>query len=102
MKYATKGTAREWQFTPAFQRRSEDGLPQDAWIGFLREPEGKTTTRNDARPFTLQEQQRILLVGACLQCHNAKEPRLALVFSHFTNYRNYLSPLCRVPEWAIH
>lgn len=102
MKYATKGTAREWQFTPAFQRRSEDGLQQDAWIGFLREPEGKTTTRNDARPFTLQEQQRILLVGACLQCHNAKEPRLALVFSHFTNYRNYLSPLCRVPEWAIH
>ena len=74
LKYEVKGGAGNWIFTPAYPRSPQDGLPMDAWIGFLQEPGADTTTRKDARPFTLQEQRNILLVGACLECHNEKEP----------------------------
>jgi hypothetical protein len=99
LSYAARNGTGNWQFKPAYPALGQDGLPADAWIGFLREPTGGTTTRKDARPFNLREQQRILLVGVCLQCHNAKEPRLARAFSDFENYRAYLSPRCRVPNW---
>lgn len=89
-----------WQFSPAYPARIEDGLPQDAWIGFLREPAVNSTTRKGARPFTLQEQQEILLVGACLECHNEKEPAIAAAFADFKDYRKALRPQCRLPGWT--
>ena len=61
---------RQWSFKPQFSLWKEDGLPLDAWIGFLQEsPEKKNATRTHARSFTLSEQQSILRVGACLTCH---------------------------------
>jgi hypothetical protein len=100
LTYLVKDGAGAWEFTPAFQRLSQDGLPQDAWIGFLHEPPAGSTTRNGASPFTLQEQQRILLVGACLHCHSEKEPRIAAAFADFKRFRTYLRPQCLVPNWA--
>ncbi len=99
LKYVVHGQAAYWQFTPAFPLRNEDGLPADAWIGFLQASRPNTTTRKTARPFSLEEQHRILLVGACLQCHKEDDHRLAGAFADFTNYRKYLSPSCRVPDW---
>jgi len=101
LSYAVKGDGGHWQFKPEFPSLIQDGLPMDAWIAFLREPAGTTTTRKDACPFTLQEQERILLVGACLECHNEKERRLAAVFADFKNYRAALSPQCRLPDWTF-
>lgn len=101
LTYTARGNIGVWQFSPAFAPSPEDGLPKDAWIGFLREPPPETTTRKNARPFTLREQQKILLVGACLECHDAKEARLRTAFSDFANYRSYLSPRCRVPDWKV-
>ena len=100
LKYEVKGNAGKWIFTPAYPRSPEDGLPMDAWIGFLEEPRAGTTTRNDARPFNLEEQRKILLVGACLECHNEKQRRIAAVFADFKNYRAALSPRCRLPNWV--
>lgn len=53
----------------------QDGLPSDAWIGFLTYPDHRSTsTRTPARPFNQTEQYKILQVGACLQCHQAGAP----------------------------
>ncbi len=101
LTYVVTGNTREWRFKPAFSASRQDGLPSDAWIGFLQEPANQSTTRKDARPFTLHEQQRILLVGACLECHNEKDRRLARVFEDFKNYRAALSRKCRIPVWAV-
>ncbi len=101
LKYEVKGGTGKWTFTPAYPRSDQDGLPMDAWIGFLQEPGIGTTTRKNARPFTLQEQQNILLVGACLECHNEKDRRIAAVFADFKNYQAALSLQCRLPDWAV-
>jgi hypothetical protein len=101
LKYEVKGGAGKWLFTPTYERSAQDGLPMDAWIGFLQEPGIGTTTRKGARPFTLQEQRSILLVGACLECHNQKDRRIAATFADFKNYRAALSPQCRLPDWVV-
>ena len=63
-----KGT---WKFTPEYALNKHDNLPEDAWVPFLKEVEKGVvnSTRTDFRPFTVKEQQQLLLVGACLQCH---------------------------------
>ena len=100
LQYAVQGNTAEWRFTPAYAATPVDGLPQDAWIGFLREPGTNTTTRSGARPFSLEKQRRILLVGACLTCHKEKEPRVAAVLNDFSHYRQKLSPRCILPVWS--
>jgi hypothetical protein len=59
----------KWSFEPQFSNHKEDNLPKDAWIGFLKTRDETSTTRTYTRPFTVEEQKRILLVGACLTCH---------------------------------
>ncbi|MCK7517635.1 MAG: hypothetical protein MZV64_07920 [Ignavibacteriales bacterium] len=56
-------------------------LPKDAWIGFLKTRDETSTTRTNTRPFTVEEQKRILLVGACLTCHeeNSKVMKESLI-----------------------
>lgn len=100
LKYIVAKDRGAWQFTSMFPASQSDGLPQDAWIGFLREPRAHATTRKNARPFSLQEQRRILLVGACLACHNEKEPRISTAFADFGHSSAMLSPRCRLPVWA--
>jgi hypothetical protein len=59
-----------WNFTPEYAQNPNDGLPEDAWVPFLQEPRTKVlSTRTNFKPFTVDQQKRILLVGACLQCH---------------------------------
>lgn len=101
LKYEVKASAGKWIFAPAYPRNPQDGLPMDAWIGFLREPGASTTTRKGARPFTLQEQRNILLVGACLECHNENDRRISAVFADFKNYRVALGQKCRLPDWVF-
>jgi hypothetical protein len=70
--YTVKNNKGEWIFTSEYASNSNDGLPEDAWIPFLKS-ENKAlikSTRSDFRPFSVEEQKRMLLVGACLQCHN--------------------------------
>jgi hypothetical protein len=60
-----------WQFTPEYALNVHDSLPEDAWIPFLKAVNEHVvnSTRSDFRPFTVNEQKKLLLVGACLQCH---------------------------------
>lgn len=101
LEYHHAGGVGRWTFTPELPIDPRDGLPQDAWIGFLREPEAARTTRPTARPFSLAEQRRILLVGACLECHKPDEPRVARAFADFAGYRARLSPRCVLPDWIL-
>ncbi|SEQ53859.1 hypothetical protein SAMN05421824_1927 [Hyunsoonleella jejuensis] len=63
-----KGT---WVFTPEYALNPNDNLPEDAWVPFLKNVDKNVvnSTRENFRPFTVEEQKKILLIGACLQCH---------------------------------
>ena len=94
-----KGT---WKFTPEYALNKHDNLPEDAWIPFLKEVEEGVvnSTRTDFRPFTVKEQQQLLLVGACLQCH--KEDSKVMQESLLLGIEPLLKKLskkCILPIW---
>ncbi|MBT8299351.1 MAG: hypothetical protein KJO52_13540, partial [Maribacter sp.] len=72
LAYDTANGEGSWHFTPDYELNSNDKLPEDAWVGFLngQNQDKINSTRTDFRPLSISEQQRILLVGACLQCHS--------------------------------
>ncbi len=70
--FKTSGNIGKWTFEPHFALNESDGLPEDAWTGFLKEAKPPYATRDWLRPFTVAEQKRILQVGACLTCHDEK------------------------------
>jgi len=84
-----------WHFTPRFPPREEDGLPEDAWIGFLQTRGIDSTTRENTRPFTVEEQRRILTVGACLTCHSAESPPMRQGLRDFPAVRKRMTSRCR-------
>jgi hypothetical protein len=89
-----------WRFQPAFEVLPQDGLPADAWIGFRKARAGLAATRTDARPFSLEEQDRILRVGACLGCHDPALPEHKELYRDFKRSLRELSPRCLVPGRA--
>jgi len=98
LEYQVLGKKGRWSFTPEYIS-SPDGLPQDAWIGFLREPSGRSTTRPNARPFTLAEQKRILAVGACLTCHDGNSEIMMRSIDDFGLALKRVSQKCVLPEF---
>ncbi len=57
-------------FEPKYESNINDGLPEDAWIGFLSEAKkNKFATRSNLFPLSVEEQKKILRVGLCLTCH---------------------------------
>lgn len=98
--YEIKKHSGKWVFTPDYALNSHDNLPEDAWIPFLKTIDKKTvnSTRTDFRPFTVEEQKRLLLVGACLQCHknDSKVMRQTLEFGLKPMLKN-ISESCVLP-----
>lgn len=75
LSYETKDGKGSWIFIPDYEINPNDLLPQDAWIPFLGVPKSEQfSTRSNFRPFSVEEQQRILTVGACLECHTGSSP----------------------------
>jgi hypothetical protein len=70
LRFEREGREGRWRFTPSSPPLAQDGLPAGAWIPFLAPRAGPVSTRPDVRPFTAQEQRRVLAVGACLTCHD--------------------------------
>lgn len=92
----------EWKFTPEYAINENDNLPEDAWIPFLKEVKKGVvnSTRTDFRPFTVKEQQQLLLVGACLQCH--KEDSKVMKESLIIGIQPLLKKMdksCIFPTW---
>lgn len=82
LSFVRAGSHQTVSFEPDDTRRLEDGLPPDAWIGFLRTRGSESTTRDDSRPLSVEEQRRILTVGGCLQCHPGTDPMWTRALLH--------------------
>jgi hypothetical protein len=100
----------KWKFTPEYAANKYDRLPEDAWIGFSfsHDPplsaskalSGLQSTRTDFRPFNMEEQKRILKVGACFTCHDENsEIILKSLDEDFEKYLLKISKKCVLPEW---
>lgn len=90
--------AGRWRFTST-HRPGPDGLPAGAWIGFLQERLVGASTRPDARPLTVEEQKRILTVGACLTCHEPASPAMRRSVADWPATLRRVTPRCVVPRW---
>jgi len=87
-----------WNFSAKYQRLPYDNLPEDAWIPFLKKSSSKIlSTRNNYRPFSVEEQKQILLVGSCFACHDEKDRKLLMTFERYTDYWKKINPNCVVP-----
>ncbi|MGK9369876.1 hypothetical protein ACSSWA_13350 [Melioribacter sp. Ez-97] len=88
----------DWLFTPYYSRSVYDNLPRDAWIDFLTGPKPRVSTRKNYRPFNLEEQKKILRVGACLTCHPSDSQIMKKSLENFDALLNKLSPKCIIPN----
>lgn len=71
LKYEIINNKGSWHFESHFANAPQDGLPQDAWIGFMSELNKQKTysAHNYLKPLDFKDQKRLLQVGSCLQCH---------------------------------
>ena len=99
LRYVVTGGSGRWQFTAEKKPSAHDGLPEDAWTGFLRTRTGMVSTREGARPFSTEEQRRILTVGACLSCHAGDSPVMKRAQADFAATHAARSRRCATPDW---
>lgn len=91
------GATGRWRFFPKHALLPQDGLPEDAWTGFLQTREGRVSTRDDVRPFNVEEQKAILRVGACLTCHAEKSAVMTRARENFDAEVAARSAKCVMP-----
>ena len=87
-----------WAFMPA-EPAAPDGLPADAWVPFLGSRTDRVSTRDDVRPFSVEEQQRILTVGACLACHAPESAPMRHSVHDWQGVLDARGAACIVPSW---
>lgn len=95
----TFAATKQWQFEPKYANNPNDQLPEDAWIGFLKERTGFVSTRYNYRPFNIAEQRRILRVGTCLTCHKENSLVADLMLSNFDEALKKKTKRCIEPIW---
>lgn len=99
LKYQISGGKGEWKFTPKFASSPGDGLPEDAWTGFLQEAAPPFATRDHLRPFSLAEQRAILTVGSCFTCHPEDSEVSGSMLTDFKKSLAGRSTRCVLPSW---
>jgi len=97
LEFVKQGKFGKWIFEPKYPQSKYDGLPLDAWIGFLKERKSYFATRTNVRPFSIEEQKSILTVGACLTCHKPESYPMKLFLD--TGKMPNVSPKCVLPKW---
>ncbi|MFA5327926.1 MAG: multiheme c-type cytochrome [Prolixibacteraceae bacterium] len=97
--YRVSGNEGKWSFNPMFALNENDSLPEDAWIGFLKEAKAPFATRTSLRPFHVAEQKKILEVGACLTCHDEKSKVMDLTLENYRQALIQRSKKCILPVW---
>jgi hypothetical protein len=96
LSYSISG---KWTFKPQYELNKYDQLPEDAWIGFMQNPAKINSTRTNTRPFTLEEQKRILLVGSCFTCHSEKQKNVLIALKSIKNIEKNISKKCILPTY---
>jgi hypothetical protein len=89
----------KWEFTPRFENDLHDGLPADAWIDFLVTRSGMVSTRKNVFPFTVEQQKKILTVGACLTCHAEDSEVMLKSLNDFEKLVKRRKSQCFLPVW---
>ncbi|MBU2652174.1 MAG: hypothetical protein KKA81_14695 [Bacteroidetes bacterium] len=97
LEYIIEDNHGKWNFTPSYADNPYDGLPEDAWTGFLEERKGQSATRYHHRPFSLAEQKRLLLAGSCLHCHAPSSQVMKEALEDFDGTMKRLGKGCVVP-----
>lgn len=67
--------------------------------GFVQSREGMVSTRDDVRPFTVEERRRILRVGGCLSCRAGGSKVMRTAPADFEATLARRSPRCALPQW---
>ncbi|MEI7421228.1 MAG: multiheme c-type cytochrome [Prolixibacteraceae bacterium] len=99
LRYEISGGRGIWRFAPMFALNPNDKQPEDAWTGLLKEALKPFATREDLRPFNVQEQQRILEVGSCLTCHEGKSQVMLAALDDFRQTLAKRKKACVAPSW---
>ncbi len=100
LTYDTSTGSGQWKFSPEYAENPNDGLPEDAWVGFLnmKNQNEINTTRTDFRPLSIKEQKQMLLVGACLQCHSDTSQVMQESMDNFQFILKNLDSQCILPN----
>lgn len=98
LNYIIDGSKAHWEFVPRYANNQYDGLPEDAWTGFMEERKDQSATRKGMRPFTIKEQSKVLLVGSCLQCHDQDSDLMMSSLEDFERLLETRSIKCILPE----
>jgi len=88
-----------WEFDAEYEVNRRDGLPEDAWTGFMKEREGLASTRTGMRPLNIDEQKRMLTAGACLTCHKGNSPVMERALTDFDREIRLRNKSCILPVW---
>ena len=88
-----------WTFESMYENNKNDGLPEDAWTGFLQERTDRAATRTGMRPFNLVEQKKILTVGACLTCHKEDSKVMKEGLQDFEAVFKKMKAVCIKPRY---
>jgi len=99
LEYKIYNAIGKWEFEPKFALSEFDNLPEDAWIGFLQTRTEDMATRENVRPFNIEEQKNILTVGVCLTCHNSDTEIMKISLTNYSNQLQILSKECILPNW---
>ncbi len=99
LHYQIKSGKGKWTFESMYQNNPHDGLPEDAWTGFLQNRKGMVSTRRNVVPFDVAEQKKILTVGACLTCHTENSQVMKESLKHFTKVMHHRNKACILPDW---
>ena len=97
--FEVSGNSGRWTFVPEMRLSSDDGLPLDAWIGFMKNAAGIFSTRNNARPFNTEEQKKILTAGACLTCHEENSRVMNESLKDFESVKRRMTRGCAMPVY---
>jgi hypothetical protein len=79
LKLKTTENSSIWLFIPAYENSAFDGLPQDAWIGFMKDHDHKIkySARKYFKPLNQKIQTKVLKAGKCIYCHKADKKFLS-------------------------
>ena len=99
LSYQISNGNGKWTFNPKYENDPHDGLPADAWTGFLQNRKGTVSTRKNVFPFDVEKQKKILTVGACLTCHDENSKVMLQSLNDFEALLKTRSKKCVLPEW---
>ncbi len=92
--------SKKWTFNSHYQNNPADNIPEDAWIGFMDDRNGEiVSTRSNVHPFSIETQQNILTVGACLTCHDDDSEVAQGSLINFDSVVDNRISKCILPIW---